>query len=111
QNHWRQRMTRVDSMLTAGRIVVLGIFCTLLLQGCSLWDKRDRAMVCGVRGGVSVPIWAGLDVQQNEGIKMADNLPDGIVAPGGCWTTAVLNPQSGSGWLELDATTGQPTGN
>lgn len=110
QNHRRQRMTRVDSMLTAGRIAVLGLCCTLLLQGCSLFEKvdaPDTPMVCGEKGGVSVPIWQEV-ADKHPQLKKMDY--PGLEAPAGCWTRAVSNPQSASGWVELDPTTGQPTG-
>jgi hypothetical protein len=94
-------MTSLDGMLRAGRIVVLGIFCTLLLQGC-----MKKELVCGVAGeGAPLGIYrtANAGAISDEERK---HLP-----PGGCWTTPVSGAQGeAAGWLELNPTTGQPTG-
>ena len=101
-------MTRVESMLRAGRIVVLGIFCILLLQGCSHWGKRERAMMmCGDKLGVPIVITATA-----EEVERMEKLPDGIVAPGGCWRVNVSGAVGeANGWLELSGANGLPTGN
>jgi len=96
-------MNSVHGVLSTGRILLTGLFCTLLLQGCIFGEKRE--LVCGVRGEAPVGLYVSADEK-----KAPES--GGIGAPGGCWTTVVSGAQGeAAGWLELDATTGQPTGN
>jgi len=99
-------MSGVRDVASAARIVLIGLVCTVLFQGCTTWEQRE--LVCGVKDGV--PVGTYLTSQETLETKPPDG--GGIKPPGGCTFTPVSGAQGeASGWVELSPTTGQPTVN
>jgi len=90
--------------IQASRMILLGLCCLFIIEGCATTTLEHRDVVCTAQGEAPVAMWGRFD-----GEELMKRKPGRVGAPGLCSVTPVSNPQSASGWLVLGPT-GQPTG-
>lgn len=88
----------------------------LLVHGCTTSTPsptlEQRDIACTVKGETPLALWQRFSDLDDQKIADDERLkgPGGPKAPGLCNVAPVSNPQSASGWLVLNPSTGLPTG-